>query len=110
MILLLVLVHALTQLKLLKILTILILVKLEKLIICRVKHMSEKNLNLIMTSIFSLSAWEDENNTGSSSKILPMNYYQESVNRSETFDKDVYLLMGENGLLGSTIDGYVVLE
>ena len=28
------------------------------------------------------------------------------ANRSETFDRDVYLLMGENGLLGSTIDGY----
>jgi len=28
------------------------------------------------------------------------------ANRSETFDKDVYLLLGENGLLGSTIDGY----
>ena len=28
------------------------------------------------------------------------------ANRVETFDRDVYLLMGENGLLGSTIDGY----
>ena len=28
------------------------------------------------------------------------------ANRGETFDRDVYLLMGENGLLGSTIDGY----
>ncbi len=28
------------------------------------------------------------------------------ANRSEIFDRDVYLLMGENGLLGSTIDGY----
>ena len=28
------------------------------------------------------------------------------ANRSEIFDRDVYLLLGENGLLGSTIDGY----
>ena len=28
------------------------------------------------------------------------------ANRGETFDRDVYLLMGENGLLGSTLDGY----
>ena len=28
------------------------------------------------------------------------------ANRGETFDRDVYLLMGESGLLGSTIDGY----
>ena len=28
------------------------------------------------------------------------------ANRNETFDRDVYLLLGENGLLGSTIDGY----
>ena len=28
------------------------------------------------------------------------------ANRSETFDRDVYFLLGENGLLGSTIDGY----
>ena len=28
------------------------------------------------------------------------------ANRGETFDRDVYLLMGGNGLLGSTIDGY----
>jgi len=28
------------------------------------------------------------------------------ANRGETFDRDVYLLMGENGLLDSTIDGY----
>ena len=28
------------------------------------------------------------------------------ANRGETFDRDVYLLMGENGLLGSTINGY----
>ena len=28
------------------------------------------------------------------------------ANRSETFDREVYFLLGENGLLGSTIDGY----
>ena len=28
------------------------------------------------------------------------------ANRNETFDRDVYFLLGENGLLGSTIDGY----
>jgi len=28
------------------------------------------------------------------------------ANRSETFDRDVYFLLGENGLLGSTINGY----
>ena len=36
-----------------------------------------------------------------------MNYSQElQANRSETFDREVYFLLGENGLLGSTIDGY----
>ena len=28
------------------------------------------------------------------------------ANRNETFDREVYFLLGENGLLGSTIDGY----
>ena len=28
------------------------------------------------------------------------------ANRNEIFDRDVYFLLGENGLLGSTIDGY----
>lgn len=28
------------------------------------------------------------------------------ANRNETFDRDLYFLLGENGLLGSTIDGY----